>query len=93
MQIDLLPDRARRRPDPVEAVDGVFASLTREEMSRAEVLRLARAVPADPDEPIPAEIPTPAEPVEAPKQWSPKAILKRLTDLYAKFTKPEKTNG
>jgi len=88
MQIDLVPDRARRRPDPVEAADGVFATLHPDEMSPAEQARLAKAVPADPDEPVPTEIPTQAEPAEAPKQWSPKAILKRLTDLYAKFTKP-----
>lgn len=89
MQIDLVPDRARRRPDPVEAADGVFATLSADEMSPAEQARLAKAVPVDPDEPVPSEIPTRAEPEVEPKQWSPKAILKRLTDLYAKFTKPE----
>lgn len=93
MKIDLVPDRARRRPDPVEAADGVFATLSADEMSVAEQARLAKAVPADSDEPVPSEIPTQAEPEVAPKQWSAKAILARLTKLYARFAKPENKNG
>ncbi len=93
MPIDLVPDRARRRPDPVEAADGVFATLAPEEMSVAEQARLAKVVPEAPDKPIPAEIPTQADPETPPKQWSPKAIVKRLTNLYAMFTRQEKNHG
>ncbi len=56
MKIDLLPDRALRRPDPVEAAQGVFAHLEPADMSKAEALRHARVVPQDADIPIPAEI-------------------------------------
>ncbi|WP_156121838.1 hypothetical protein [Halocynthiibacter namhaensis] len=88
MQIDLVPDRARRRPDPVEAADGVFAHLEPQELSAAEATRLASAVPDDADVPIPAEILCTPEPEVEPKTWSPKAIFKRLTKLYARFAKP-----
>lgn len=93
MKIDLVPDRAVRRPDPVEAAVGVFAYTVDEELSAAETARLAKAVPAEADEPPPAEIPNrpELEAQAAPKEWTPKAILTRLTKLYAKFTKPEQT--
>lgn len=88
MKIDLVPDRVRRRPDPVEAADGVFAHLEPQEFSKAEIIRLARAVRNETDVTAPNEILCTPEPEVAPKTWSPKAILTRLTRLYASFTKP-----
>lgn len=89
MKIELTPDRAVRRPDPVEAASGVFAHTAPEELSEAETKRFAKAVPEDAGAPIPNEIPVTPPPATAPKTWSPKAVLKRVTDLYSRFSKPK----
>ena len=99
MKIDLVSDRALRRPDPVEATQGVFGELTKDEMSTAERARLGVHAPVEDDagaakrppvelEIAPELIPATPPPKEEPKRWSPKQILQRLTKMYKNFTKP-----
>lgn len=81
MRIDLDHDRLDHSPDryrdPVVARTGVFGRIERAELSEAEQARSTnideRAAKAE------------AKPV---KIWTPKAVLKRITNLYARFANP-----
>ena len=74
-QITIHNDRPAHitRPDPVAARDGVFATLTPDELSTAEATRQNTPQTSAP---------------EATKAWTPAQILKRITKLYDKFKKP-----
>jgi len=82
MRIDLAHDRLDHHPDrysdPVVARTGVFAQIEEAALSKAEQARSqkaqARAAKAAQD---------------IPKEWTPKTVLKRITDLYARFVKPQ----
>ena len=78
MQITIHNDRPAHvtRPDPVAAGDGVFGHTDPSELSPAEAARHPATAPA------PEVIP------DAPPRWTPKALLDRLTRLYARFTLP-----
>lgn len=79
MRVEIGNDRSPSRPDPVAEDAGVFASLAPEEMSRAERMRNPRG---------PENTLASAPPQSAPRLWTPRAILDRVTQLYARFTKP-----
>lgn len=80
MKIDLVSDRVSRRPDPVAAAVGVFGHLDEDQVSAAEAARLGTIVEGDAC-PLPRSKPE--------RIWSPKAILRRVTDLYNKLGKPK----
>ncbi len=83
MKIGLVTDRIQRRPDPVEAKEGVFAHLAEEELSEQEQARVGSIQ----DRPTVSRI---SENPDAPQHpWHPKQILKRLTKLYASLGRPK----
>jgi len=79
MKIDLVPDRHHRRPDPVAAAVGVFGHLDEGQASDAEAARLGTVQSG-------ADLPSPAKP---DREWTPKVILRRITEIYKKLGKPK----
>lgn len=79
-QITIHNDRPAHitRPDPVAARDGVFATLTPDELSPTEATRHGTATAG-------ARTPAP----QNTKIWTPTQILKHITKLYDKFKKPK----
>lgn len=82
MRIDLAHDRLDHQPanyrDPVVAREGVFALIEEGKLSEAEQARLQK------EEELAAKAAA-----STPKVWTPKAVLKLITKLYAGFVKPK----